>query len=129
MTQIAGRRRWRIVLVGVLIAYPLLAYVILPALWSHHEHEPCLASLPMVTRTAQGIPDDALNVGLVGSREDVLRAMHAAGWFPADAITLRSSIEIVGGPAAPRPVLASARQRDGRPSGLARFSPSTVGWV
>jgi LssY C-terminus len=96
MTQIAGRRRWRIVLVGVLIAYPLRAYVILPALWSHHEHEPGLASLPMVTRTAQGIPDDALNVGLVGSSEDVLRAMHAAGWFPADAITLRSSIEIVG---------------------------------
>jgi hypothetical protein len=55
-----------------------------------------LASLPMVTRTSTGIPGNALNVGLVGSKEDVLRAMHASGWFPADPITLRTSIEIVG---------------------------------
>jgi LssY C-terminus len=103
MAQIAGRRRWWIVLVGVLIAYLMLAYVILPALWSHHEHEPGLASLPMVTRTASGIPGDALNVGLVGSKEDVLRAMHAAGWFPADPITLHSSIEIVGSVVLDRP--------------------------
>ena len=103
MTQVTGRRRWWIVLLGVLIAYLLLAYVLLPALWSHHEHEPGLASLPMVTRTADGIPGDALNVGLVGSREDVIRAMHAAGWFPADPITLRSSIEIVGSVVLDRP--------------------------
>jgi hypothetical protein len=103
MTQIASWRRWWIVLLGVLIAYLTLAYVILPALWSHHEHEPGLASLPMVTRTASGIPGDALNVGLVGSKEDVLRAMHAAGWFPADPITLRTSIEIVGSVVLDRP--------------------------
>jgi len=96
MTQVTGRRRWWIVLLGVLIAYLLLAYVLLPALWSHHEHEPGLASPPMVTRTADGVPGDALNVGLVRSRDDVLRAMHAAGWYPADPITLRTSIEIVG---------------------------------
>jgi hypothetical protein len=36
---------------GVLVAYLVLAYVLLPSLWSHHEHEPGLASLPMVTRT------------------------------------------------------------------------------
>jgi LssY-like putative type I secretion system component LssY len=103
MTKVAGRRRWWIVLLGVLIAYLLLAYVLLPALWSHHEHEPGLASLPMVTRTADGIPGDALNVGLVGGRDDVLRAMHAAGWYPADPITLRTSIEIVGSVAFDRP--------------------------
>jgi hypothetical protein len=50
----------------------------------------------MVTRTGTGIPGDPLNVGLVGSRDDILRAMHAAGWFPADPVTLRTSIEIVG---------------------------------
>ena len=103
MTQVTGRRRWWIVLLGVLIAYLLLAYVFLPALWSHHEHEPGLASLRMVTRTADGIPGDALNVGLVASRDDVLRAMHAAGWYPADPITLRTSIEIVGSVAFDRP--------------------------
>src|SRR5215475_3971295 len=103
MKQRAGRRRLLIVLVGVLIAYAMLAYVILPALWRHHEHEPGLASLPMETHTASGIPGDALNVGLVGSKEDVLRAMHASGWYPADPITLRTSIEIVGSVVLDRP--------------------------
>jgi hypothetical protein len=79
----------------MVIVYLLLAYLILPAVWTHHEREPGLASLPMVTRTAAGIPGDALNVGLVGSKEDIIRAMHAADWFPADPITLRTSIEII----------------------------------
>jgi hypothetical protein len=103
MKQVAGRRRWGIVLAGVLIAYLMLAYLLLPGLWRHYEHEPGLALLPMVTRTADGIPGDALNVGLVGSKEDVVRAMHAASWFPADPITLRSSIEIVSSVALDRP--------------------------
>src|SRR5229473_815957 len=103
MTQIASRRRWWIVLAGVLVAYLMLAYVVLPALWTHHEHEPGLANLPMVTRTADGIPGDALNVGLVGSTRDITRAMHAAEWFPADPITLRTSIDIIGSVVLDRP--------------------------
>ncbi|MFQ3456433.1 LssY C-terminal domain-containing protein [Bradyrhizobium sp. UFLA01-814] len=103
MKRVAYRRRWWVVAAGGLLAYLMLAYVILPALWSHHEREPGLAPLPMVTRTASGIPGDALNVGLVGSQEDVLRAMHEAGWFPADPITLRTSIEIVGSVVLDRP--------------------------
>lgn len=57
----------------------------------------------MVTRTAQGIPGDPINVGVVGSKPDVLCAMHAAGWYPADPITLRSSLEIVGSVVLDRP--------------------------
>jgi hypothetical protein len=97
------KRRWLLILAGVAISYVLLAYLLLPLLWTHHEREPGLAALPMVTRTAGGIPGDALNVGLVGSKEDVLSAMHAAGWFPADPITLRTSIEIIGSVALDRP--------------------------
>lgn len=96
-------RRWWIFFASVPFAYVVLAYVVLPALWRHHEHEPGLASLPMVTRTGSGIPGDALNVGLVGSKEDIVGAMHAAGWFPADPITLRSSIEIIGSVVLDRP--------------------------
>jgi hypothetical protein len=84
-------------------AYALLAYLVLPALWTHHEHQNGLAALPMVTRTAQGIPGDPINVGMVGDNKDVLCAMHAAGWFPADPITLRSSIEIAGSVLLDRP--------------------------
>lgn len=84
-------------------AYLGLAYVALPLAWTHHERQPGLAGEPMRTRTAQGIPGDPLNIGLVGSREDVVRALHAAGWYPADPITLRTSVEIVGSVLLDRP--------------------------
>ena len=88
---------------GVMFAYTLLAYLALPALWSHHEHQRRLADLPMVTRTAQGIPGDPINVGLIGDKREVLCAMQAAGWYPADPVTLRSSIEIAGSVLLDRP--------------------------
>lgn len=79
---------------ALILAYLLIAYVILPAAWSHYEHQPGLAHRPMTTETRQGIPGDPLNVGLVGSKDEVVRAMRAAGWHPADAITRESSIRI-----------------------------------
>jgi hypothetical protein len=87
----------------VVLAYTLLAYLVLPALWSHYEHQKGLANLPMVTHTAQGIPGDPINVGLIGDNLDVLCAMQAAGWYPADPVTLRSSIEIAGSVLLDRP--------------------------
>src|SRR6202163_3565432 len=87
----------------VVIAYTMLAYVVLPAVWSHYEHQKGLASLPMATRTAQGIPGDPINVGLIGDNLDLLCAMQAAGWYPADPVTLRSSIEIAGSVLLDRP--------------------------
>src|SRR5258707_11771597 len=87
----------------LLVAYGLLAYLLLPSFWTHYEHQKGLANLPMVTRTAQGIPGDPINVGLIGYEKDVLCAMQAAGWYPADRVTLRSSIEIVGSVLLDRP--------------------------
>ena len=84
------------ILAVVLVAYGFTAYILLPLVWTHYEHQKGLAGLSMVTRTAQDIPGDPINVGLVGARDDVLCAMHAAGWFPADPITFKSSVEIVG---------------------------------
>jgi hypothetical protein len=87
----------------LLTVYGLVAYLLLPTFWTHYEHQKRLAGLPMVTMTAQGIPGDPINVGLIGDNNDVLCAMHAAGWYPADPVTLRSSIEIVGSVLLDRP--------------------------
>lgn len=87
----------------ILLVWAGAAYVLLPLAWVHYEHQPGLAGRPMVTHTRQGIPGDPINVGLVGSREDVIRAMLAAGWTPADPVTLRSSIAIVGSVLLDRP--------------------------
>ncbi len=92
----ARLERVLLTLLAVVAVYTAIAYLLLPALWTHYEHQKGLANLPMVTRTAQGIPGDAINVGLIGNEKELLCAMNAAGWFPADPVTLKSSIEIAG---------------------------------
>jgi hypothetical protein len=85
------------VAIAVLVAcYVIVAYLILPATWLRHEREPGLAKKMMVTENGAHIPGGPINVGFIGNREDVVQAFHAAGWFPADPITLRSSVEIIG---------------------------------
>ncbi|MBN9064200.1 MAG: hypothetical protein BGP06_12925 [Rhizobiales bacterium 65-9] len=102
--EILHRWRRRATYVGgaTLGCYLLLAYLLLPYDWLRYERR-LDASEPMLTRTAQDIPGDPLNVGVVGSRADLFQAMRAAGWSPADPVTLRSSIEIAGSVAFDRP--------------------------
>jgi len=92
----ARLERVLLTLLAVLLGYVSLAYIVLPTFWRHYEHQRPLATLSMVTRTAQGIPGDPINVGLIGDAKEVLCAMNFAGWFPADPVTFRSSIEIAG---------------------------------
>jgi LssY-like putative type I secretion system component LssY len=99
----ARLERFLLIALCVVLGYTALAYLALPALWTHYEHQRGLADLPMVTRTAQGIPGDPINVGLIGDKRDVLCAMQAAHWYPADPVTARSSIEIAGSVLLDRP--------------------------
>ena len=78
-------------LVGVWI---LAAYVLLPWVWKHYEHQPGLEQAPKFSVTGSGIPGDPLNLGLVGKEEVVVRAMLDAGWTPADPISWRTSLGI-----------------------------------
>jgi hypothetical protein len=61
----------------------------------------------MTTVTSLGIPGDALNVGLEGSETDVICAMTAAGWWPADPVSLKSSLKITGSVVFNRPYLTA----------------------
>jgi hypothetical protein len=90
------RRRYWLLLAAVIVGYVIVGYLIPPATWSRIEHEPQLSHRPMLTATARGIPGDPINIGLIGTREDVISAFHIFGWYPADPITLRTSAEIVG---------------------------------
>src|SRR5688572_27974313 len=74
--------------------YVLLAYLIVPAIWSHYDHEPGLREVGTRTATREGIPGEPLNVGIVGVQSELVSAMQAAGWSPADPITFRTSLEI-----------------------------------
>lgn len=110
----------------IVALYVVTAYIVLPRLWTHYEHEPGLAGRPMVTRTSDGIPGDPLNVGLVGSKEEAIRALAAAGWYPADPVTLKTSIEIAGSVVFDRPYRdapVSPLFYDGRKQDLAFEKP------
>ena len=98
-------RRLAAAAIVAIAVYLGLAYVLAPFFWRHFDRQPELASFEATTRTALGLPGDAINVGLEGAEEDVLCAMHAAGWRPADPVTLSSSARIVGSVLFDRPYL------------------------
>ena len=91
------------VVVALVVAWLLLAYLILPALWRHYEHHPALENAPKTTWTAQGIPGDPLNVGLIGTEKELIQAILGSGWDGADPVTLKSSIRIASSVLRDRP--------------------------
>src|SRR5262245_49217050 len=96
----AGRRwgpwKWLAVSLVLLIGgYLVTVYLVIPALWKRHfERHPSLDDVPGLTHTADGIPGDPLNVALIGTKAQLVWAMHAAGWHPADPLTFRSCVDI-----------------------------------
>jgi hypothetical protein len=89
------RKRFTAYLLAGIIVWLGLAYVIVPAAWKRYAHRnPTLEDVPGVTYTADGIPADPINVALVGTKAEVMKIMLKAKWYPADPLTLRSSLEI-----------------------------------
>ena len=94
------RRKLRLVRLAVLLAlvWAVTAYLLLPLAWRvATRHHPAIVETPRIALTASRIPGDPLNISLVGTEEEVDAAMLAAGWLPADPITLRSSLRIAAG--------------------------------
>lgn len=81
-------------LAALIAGYVGIAYFLIPVWWRYHEREVNFRATPFVTRTGAGIPGDPVNLVLYGTREDVTRAMLAAGWHPADPVTWRTSLRI-----------------------------------
>ena len=81
-------------LVAIAAGYVLAAYLFVPLLWRHYEHQKKLDGLPMVTTTATGIAGDPINVGFAGTAKEILCAMGEAGWFAADPLNWRSDFGI-----------------------------------
>lgn len=79
---------------GLLLAYLLVAYLTLPEFWWLRDRKLADITGGFVTHTPDGIAGDPINVGLVGSKTEVLGAFAAAGWSPADELTWKSAIDI-----------------------------------
>ena len=79
----------------ILVAWGVAAYVLAPWAWERYaSRHPRFSDVPGVTTTADRHPGDPLNVAIVGTEEDLVRSMVAAGWVPADPITFRGSVRI-----------------------------------
>jgi hypothetical protein len=75
-------------------AYLGLAYFAAPEFWTLRDRHADTSAMEMVTRTPQGIAGDPINVGLVGTRTEIMRAFALAHWDTADAVTLKTAVEI-----------------------------------
>jgi hypothetical protein len=92
------RRRTRRIawLVALLAIWAVASYIVVPLIWEEYfRHHAKLTEAARITRTRDEHPGDPINVAFVGSKEGVVRAMRASGWFPADPITLETSVRIV----------------------------------
>ncbi|WP_202326180.1 LssY C-terminal domain-containing protein [Mesorhizobium sp. 113-3-9] len=94
MGQRSIKRRIAIWVAALLAAWLALAYFAAPEFWTFRERGFRDQRFEMVTHTPQGIPGDPINVGLVGTEKEVVHAFAVAGWDTADAVTLRTAIDI-----------------------------------
>ncbi|MES2661294.1 MAG: LssY C-terminal domain-containing protein [Verrucomicrobiota bacterium] len=88
-------KRRGVIALGVLAIYLIIAYIVMPQLDRRKVHKhPDLVAGEHLTHTGTGLPGDPLDIALVGDEGDVVRALAAAGWKPADALSFESSVRI-----------------------------------
>jgi len=96
VVQVFDRLDQRVPLFLALVAtYLVAAYAVLPVVV--HASVALLRRnhIPRVTRAADGLPADPVNIVLAGSREDLQAAFLAIGWTQADRLTLRTAVAMM----------------------------------
>lgn len=78
--------------VAIFATYVLGAYVLIPAVIRVWRILMPADHLPLYCVTPDGFASDPLNIGIVGTREELIRAMTKAGWHLAEPKSLRSGI-------------------------------------
>jgi hypothetical protein len=97
-------RRIAIGLTTLLLAYLVVAYLVMPWVWTWYVRDhPALDAVPHITFTVDGLPGDPLNVALIGTETALKKILLAAKWYQADPLTLRSSLEIAEAAVLERP--------------------------
>ncbi len=91
VTQIFDRIEQRVpVFAALLLTYALAAYVVLPPVIRASVAILRRNRIPRVTRAADGLPADPVNIVLIGTEKQLRSAFAAAGWHVADPLTIRS---------------------------------------
>ena len=69
---------------AILVTYVLGAYVLIPALIRLFRIINPPSHLPLYCVTPDGFASDPLNIGIIGTRRQLIMAMENAGWYLAD---------------------------------------------
>lgn len=69
---------------AIFFTYILAAYVLIPACIRVVRLVMPARHLPVYSVTPDGFASDPVNIGIIGSQQDLVKAMEAAGWFVAD---------------------------------------------
>jgi len=72
---------------AVFLTYIVMAYIILPAILRSFRFFVRPSHIPLYCVTPDGFACDPLNIGIIGTRKQIIKAMTAAGWFLADERT------------------------------------------
>jgi len=78
--------------IAILATYALGAYVLIPAILRFWRIIVPANHLPLYCVTPDGYGSDPLNIGVIGTRKQLIAAMTAAGWKVADPRTPRNLI-------------------------------------
>lgn len=74
---------------AIFFTYVLGAYVLAPALIRVYRILRPPKHLPLYCVTPDGFASDPLNIGIIGTRSELVTAMEQAGWFVADPYIFR----------------------------------------
>jgi hypothetical protein len=80
---------------AVFLTYVLGAYVLIPAIIRLYRIVRPADHLPLYCVTPDGFASDPLNIGIIGTRRQLIDCMEKAGWYVADPHTLRNVIREV----------------------------------
>lgn len=80
---------------AIFATYALAAYVLIPAIIRLLRIVLPVSHLPLYCVTPDGFASDPLNVGIIGTRRELITSMEAAGWHVADRHSLRNVARMI----------------------------------
>lgn len=78
--------------IAIFVTYVLGAYVLIPAIIRLVRIIFPVEHLPLYCVTPDGFASDPINLGVIGTRQQLIEAMTAIGWFSAERHTLRNTL-------------------------------------
>jgi len=82
-------------LVAIMMTYYISAYIILPKIVHFVLLILRKGRIPRFTRGNDGLLVDPVNIILVGTKEDLIKAFEKIGWDKADKLSINSSIKMI----------------------------------